>query len=158
MNTITPDSTNIELIHLINKDTTPQINILGLYLDVETRQTVEEIESVWGKLTCKIDSLIQKGEAVVLIGDMNRPIFNTNMSKGMKLLMEYLEEGTVRLINNNTPTRFDPSTKKGSVLDFLRCTHYSRDYINILGFLYLRPLIKGKHCSRGYIIQGNAVC
>ena len=39
------------------------------------------------------------------------------MSKGTKLLMEYLEEGTVKLINNNIPTRFDPCTKKGSVLD-----------------------------------------
>ena len=112
-----PDSTDLELIHLVNKDTTPQLNIIGIYLDVEARQNVEETGAIWGKLTCKIDSIIQKGEAVALIGDMNRPLFNTNMSKGTKLLHEYLEEGTLRLINTNIPTRIDPGTKKGSVLD-----------------------------------------
>ena len=96
-----PDSSEIEMIHLINKDSTPQLNIIGIYLDVESRQSVDELESVWGKLTSKIDSLINKGEAVILIGDMNRPLFSTNMSKGTKLLMEYVQEGTVRILNNN---------------------------------------------------------
>ena len=112
-----PDNSGLELIHLINKDTTPQLNIIGIYLDVESRMNAEDIESKWAKLTNKVEEILERGEAVSILGDFNRPLFTTNPSKGTKLLLEYLKEGKMKLLNSNIPTRTDPVTKKGSVLD-----------------------------------------
>ena len=47
-----------------------------------------------------------------------RPINKSKPSHGTKLLHEFLKESTVELINNpSEPTRIDPVTKIGSVLD-----------------------------------------
>ena len=66
----------------------------------------------------KIDSIIEKGESIALLGDMNRPMNSLRKSFGTKLLVDWLQTGNVTLLNNtNIPTRYDPATGKGSVLD-----------------------------------------
>ena len=89
-----------------------------LYLDVEARSTTAKILETWTKLKIIVNDIIERGEAVVLLGDLNRPIDKEKPSYGTKLLKELLEESTLELINDvHTPTRIDPSTKMGSVLD-----------------------------------------
>ena len=95
------------------------LNVIGVYLDVESRSNTEKVQAVWAQLTAKVDSILVRGEAVTLVGDFNRPD-NPKPSMGRKLLMEWVndKEGTVTLVNNpSIPTRIDPNTKKGSVLD-----------------------------------------
>ena len=114
-----PDESELEIIHLVVKTSNPVLNVIGVYLDVESRSNAEKVQSVWAQLTAKVDNILERGEAVTLIGDFNRPD-NPKPSMGRKLLMEWLndKEGPVTLVNNpSIPTRIDPGSKKGSVLD-----------------------------------------
>ena len=109
-----------EVVHLILKQSVPTLHIFGLYVEVESRHKVEEVEESWNKLSTMIDDIIDEGEAVVAMGDWNRPV-NPNekgMSHGTKLLNNWLETGKVTMLNNPLEhTRVDPHTKKGSTLD-----------------------------------------
>ena len=114
-----PDESELEIVHLVIKDSNPVLNVIGVYLDVESRLNVEKVQSVWAQLTAKVDNILERGEAVNLIGDFNRPD-TTKPTMGRKLLVDWLTEegGTVTLVNDpKVPTRIDPGTKKGSVLD-----------------------------------------
>ena len=113
-----PHEDSLEIVHLLLKSTNPMTHILGVYLDVESRTSVAKVSEAWSSFTRILDDIISKGEAVITIGDMNRPIDKQKPSHGTKLLMDYINTGTVALINNpEIPTRIDPSTKAGSVLD-----------------------------------------
>ena len=106
-----------EMVHLIIKNVTPTLNIIGVYLEVE-RGDRERTERVWSHLTVKINSIIERGESIALLGDMNRPMNSLRKSFGTKLLEDWLQTETVALLNDkNIPTRYDPATGKGSVLD-----------------------------------------
>ena len=114
-----PDESELEIVHLVIKDSNPVLNVIGVYLDVESRSNVEKVQSVWAQLTAKVDNILERGEAVNLIGDFNRPD-SKKPTMGRKLLVDWLNEegGTVTLVNDPmVPTRIDPGTKKGSVLD-----------------------------------------
>ena len=114
-----PDESELEIVHLVIKDSNPVLNVIGVYLDVESRSNVEKVQSVWAQLTAKVDYILERGEAVNLIGDFNRP-YSNKPTMGRKLLVDWLNEegGTVTLVNDPmVPTRIDPGTKKGSVLD-----------------------------------------
>ena len=53
------------------------------------------------------------------MGDLNRPLQVPNPSFGTKLLYNWEETGQVTILNNkHTYTKYDPSTGKGSTLDF----------------------------------------
>ena len=111
---------NFEIVHVILKDTIPLLNIMGVYMDVETRQTVEKIESSWLKITKMVEEILERGESITLLGDFNRPINPEvkNESSGTKLLNSWVESEQVILANNrNIHTRIDPHTGKGSTLD-----------------------------------------
>ena len=113
------DESELEIVHLVVKDSNPVLNVIGVYLDVESRSKVERVQSVWAQLTAKVDNILERGEAVTLIGDFNRPDTN-NPTMGRKLLVDWLNEegGTVSLVNDpKVPTRWDPGSMKGSVLD-----------------------------------------
>ena len=113
-----PHEDTIELVHLLHKGTEPATNIMGIYLDVEARSTTAKILETWTKLKLIVNDILERGEALVLLGDLNRPMDKDKPSYGTKLLKTLLEESTLELINNiNTPTRIDPVTKMGSVLD-----------------------------------------
>ena len=65
-----------------------------------------------------IDASLQRGEAVVLIGDLNRPIQCDRKSKGTTMLLDWVGQDKMSLLNfPYVSTRFDPRTKKGSTLD-----------------------------------------
>ena len=112
-----PDSSELEIVHVRIENTIPALNIIGTYLPVETRMKVEKTDELWKLLTDKVDSLINNFEAVCVIGDLNRPLQNQKPSHGTTLLNDWLNEENMRLLNKNEPTRVDPATGKGSILD-----------------------------------------
>ena len=108
---------DLELVHLRIDSCVPPLNIVGTYLDVEAGQSTDQLDQVWSKLINKINMIIESGESICLIGDMNRSL-QGKPSYGTKLLRNFLQENTMTLLNDETiPTRIDPFTKKGSILD-----------------------------------------
>ena len=112
-----PDESGLEAVHLRLGNTVPCINIIGVYLPVESRLTVDVIDENWKQVTDKVDHILSKNESVIVIGDYNRPWLAKRPSHGTKRVMEWLEEGNVQLLNDSTPTRIDPVSKAGSILD-----------------------------------------
>ena len=41
-----PDESELEIVHLVIKDSNPVLNAIGVYLDVESRSNVEKVQSV----------------------------------------------------------------------------------------------------------------
>ena len=112
-----PDESNLEIVHLIFRQANPPLNIIGTYLDGE-RGDSEETTKIWYYLENKVNDIIDKGEGVLVMGDLNRPLNSNKYSVGKNLLENWLEEGQVKLINQrNIDTRYDPVTGNGSVLD-----------------------------------------
>ena len=112
-----PDESDIELIHLIVKNTTPVLHVFAVYLDVE-RGKNEETAKAWVHLMNKINKVVEDGEVFALLGDMNRSLDSDRVSFGTKLLESWLQEGNVTLLNNRKiHTRYDPHSGKGSTLD-----------------------------------------
>ena len=115
---IPDEDEELEVIHVLVKSTVPNLNIIGCYLDVESRQDNITVERIWTKLVSKVEVAVGRGEGVVLMGDMNRPLQTQKPSFGTKLLMEWEKKGLVHILNDKgIPTRIDPHTGKGSVLD-----------------------------------------
>ena len=83
----------LEIVHILLKHTTPNISIIGCYLDVESRSDNDKISRTWQKLVTKIDMAISRGEGVVVMGDLNRPLQQTRPSFGTKLLLQWAESG-----------------------------------------------------------------
>ena len=109
---------SLELVHVRIDSCVPPLNIIGTYLDVETGQSTDQLDKVWSKLINKANLIIEANESVCIIGDLNRSIQVNKPSYGTKLLFNFLSEDTMTLLNDyTTPTRIDPATKKGSILD-----------------------------------------
>ena len=112
-----PDESNLEIVHLIFRQANPPLHIIGTYLDGE-RGDSEETTKIWYYLENKVNDIIDKGEGVLVMGDLNRPLNSNKYSVGKNLLENWLEEGQVKLLNQrNINTRYDPVTGNGSVLD-----------------------------------------
>ena len=61
---------------------------------------------------------LERGEAAIVVGDLNRPIQAARPSAGTRLLNEWLEEEHMKLLNDPIiSTRIDPATGVGSTLD-----------------------------------------
>ena len=113
-----PDESDLEIVHLKVSNTLPAVNIIGTYLNCESRSSVEDIKKEWHLFTDKVQQSMQRGEAVVCMGDFNRPLQAKKLSHGTNLLNDWLREENVYLINNRKiNTRIDPSNGSGSVLD-----------------------------------------
>ena len=54
-------------------------------MDVENHQDTAKTERVWKKLLGRIDVALGRGEEVVLMGDLNRPLQVPNPSFGTVL-------------------------------------------------------------------------
>ena len=106
-----------EIVHLRINDVAVPTNLLGVYQDVESRCKSEMVKQSWAQLMSIANDIIHRGEGLILLGDLNRPLMSENVSQGTKLLVDWLEEGNVKLLNDSTPTRIDPHSGKGSVLD-----------------------------------------
>ena len=48
-----PDESELECVHVRLNHTTPALNIIGLYLDVESRNTINELDEKFSTLTNK---------------------------------------------------------------------------------------------------------
>ena len=72
----------LEIVHLRFENTTPALNVIGVYLDVEANLTVEDLKSAWFKFKNRVDFVLDKGEALVTLGDFNRPIDNPKVTCG----------------------------------------------------------------------------
>ena len=115
---IPDEDEELETIHILLKKTNPNISIIGCYLDVESRADNVTIERVWSKLLLKVRTALGRGEGVILMGDLNRPLQTPRPSFGTKLLLDWAASGIVSILNDkNTHTRIDPSTGRGSTLD-----------------------------------------
>ena len=115
------DMSNNELVHIRITSVTPALNIVGLYMDVESRDSKEGMTEKVQAMRDKADDLIEKGEAVVVVGDINRPSIVKDyekMTAGTKMFADWLAEGSMQLLNDlSIPTRRDPATGSESLLD-----------------------------------------
>ena len=121
-----PDESELECVHIRLENSSPALNVIALYLDVESRSTVEQIDKIWSLLKTKVDSIIERGEACVIMGDWNRPMYDdTKTSHGKTLLTDWLNEDKVLLINDRdkSPTRINPTGGGASVLDLCVASH-----------------------------------
>ena len=108
----------LEIVHIVVKSTVPYLHLIATYLDCEGRQKQDKIDRVFSKLKLKIQGILETGQSCLLLGDFNRNIDAIEKSFGTKHLMDWMEEDTLKIINNpNISTRIDPVTKKGSTLD-----------------------------------------
>ena len=114
-----PDESELECVHIRLNHTTPALNIIGLYLDVESRMKIDDLDNIFSLLEYKVEDIRSRGEGCLVIGDWNRPnLFTDEDSHATKQLREWIEneEFEVKLLNDATPTRIDP-TGGNSVLD-----------------------------------------
>ena len=81
-----PDESEGEFVHLIFKDTIPQLHIIAVYLDGE-KGDQDKTSRTWNLLENKVQSIIESGAGVVISGDFNRPL---NSSYGTRLLEKWL--------------------------------------------------------------------
>ena len=71
----------------------------------------------WNLYTKMVQQVLDRGEACVCISDFNRPLQAKKPTPGTKLLNEWIEGGTMKLINDRkVNTRQDPGRGAGSVL------------------------------------------
>ena len=99
-------------------NTIPNINVIGCYLDVESRQDTAKTERVWTKVIVMCEVALGRGEGVIIMGYLNRALQATKPSFGTKLLKDWEESGQVIIMNDkDTHTRFNPCTDKGSALN-----------------------------------------
>ena len=67
------------------------------------------------------EEIAERGEAFVLVGDLNRPSIveeYDQMTAGTKMFADWIQEGRIMMLNDPLiPTRKDPATGDGSVLD-----------------------------------------
>ena len=57
-------------------NTMPALNIINIYSEQEGRSTKDEIEQSWLRLLSDLREIEDRGEAVLIIGDLNRAIGN----------------------------------------------------------------------------------
>ena len=113
---IPEEDEELEIVHLLLKNTVPNVNIIGAYLDGE--KDVIKTERVWAKLTGKIEIALCRGEEVILMGDLKRPLQTPTLSFVTKLLLDWEETGQIKVLNTkNIHPRIDPCTRKGSTFD-----------------------------------------
>ena len=112
------DESSLEIVHLRLSSTVPALNIIGTYLPVDSRQSVDDISRLWNMYTEKVQQVLDRGEALVCIGDFNRPLQAKKLTHGTKLLNEWLIDEKMILVNDKRiNTRVDPARGTGSVLD-----------------------------------------
>ena len=112
------DELDLECVHIRMGNCVPAMNIIAVYLDVESRSTVDEVDKIFQLYTSKVNEILEKGESVICIGDHNKPLQNEKDSHRTKLLKQWLSDETMNLLNDpSISTRIDPASGKGSTLD-----------------------------------------
>jgi hypothetical protein len=87
----------------------PPINIINWYGQQESRTDKEDILQSWSRLKNELNSIENRGEGCLLIGDMNRAVGDgkwgvqgnkPNVSYGGRLMRDLLESEEYILLNN----------------------------------------------------------
>ena len=100
----------LEVVHIIIKNTTPVCNVFGCYLDVESRSDQDKISRVWTNSVGKLPQPWKGARGILLQVE--------RLSFGTRLLEQWLEGESVTLLNDRTiNTRYDTVTGKSSLLD-----------------------------------------
>ena len=89
------DESDLEIVHLRLSSTVPALDIIGTYLQVESRQTVENVNRVWNLYTERVQHVLDRGEALLCMGDFNRPLQAKRLTHGTKLLNEWLKDKNI---------------------------------------------------------------
>ena len=56
-----PDESDLEVVHIRISNTVPAVNIIGTYLDVDSRKTRDEISNIWSLYTDKVNMVRNRG-------------------------------------------------------------------------------------------------
>ena len=141
-----------EFILIRHEKYSPAINVLSVYGEQESRSTKDKTLDKWGKLLEVIQSVLSKGESLIIFGDLNRHIGSDNLgvygnhdkiSYGGTLVRDLIEDGDLILVNNSEKaggpyTRFDPNDphndEKKSCLDL---AIVSKDFFRFVENLYI---------------------
>ena len=110
---IPEEDEELEIVHLLLKYTIPNINIIGAYLDCE--KDIIKTKRIWSKLTGRIEIALGRGEEVILMGDLNRPLQSSIPTFGTKILLDWEKTGQVKILNNKTRTHMNRPMHKERV-------------------------------------------
>ena len=88
----------LEVVHVRLSNTVPALNIIGTYLNVESREKADDINKTWNSYTEMVQQVLDRGEACICMGDFNRPMQAKKPTLGTRLLNEWIEGGTIKLI------------------------------------------------------------
>ena len=125
-----------EFIIVRNEKFKPAFNVMTIYGEQETRSSKDKILEKWGKILDEINSVLCKGESLIIMGDLNKHVGSdklgvtgnhTKVSYGGSLVRDLVQRGDLILVNNSEKTtggpftRYDPSKpsedEKKSCLD-----------------------------------------
>jgi hypothetical protein len=126
----------------------PPVNIINNYGGQESRMTKKEVHDAWMRLKKEIDTILDRKEGIVLIGDHNRAIGNDELgikgntdkiTYGGELMREMLKEKQMILVNSLELTQGGPWTwesmadpKKKSCLDLVFVSENLVPYVSSL--------------------------
>ena len=111
----------------------PALNIINFYGAIEERESKEDILESWTQIKKELNIIKERGEAVILIGDLNRAVGSgssgvegnkNKISFGGNLVRELIDNNDYFIMNNMSLakggpwTRQDPSYGTWSCLDF----------------------------------------
>ena len=109
------DEMAMEQIHL-RVNCLPTLHIIGVYLDCAP--TVGHANLVQARLEAKLESITQKGEDCILMGDLNRPMDKPTELQKTRIMQAWIDSGKVLMLNDpKVHTRIDPVTGRGSTLE-----------------------------------------
>ena len=110
----------------------PALNIINIYGAIEERAANEDILESWMEIKKELNAIKQRGESVLVLGDLNRAVGNDSngvagnkkkISYGGSLVRELVESGDYVFLNNHKTaeggpwTREDPAHGTWSCLD-----------------------------------------
>ena len=105
-----------EFIIVRNEKFKPAINVMTIYGEQETRSSKAKILEKWGIILDAINSVLCKGESLIIMGDLNKHVVSDNkVSYGGSLVRDLVQRGDLILVNNSEKTtggpftRYDPS-------------------------------------------------
>ena len=116
----------------------PALTIVNVYGEQEGRSGKEEVEARWGRLLKELQTIEQRGDHCLMVGDMNKqvgdgilgvPGNHPQVSPGGRLVRDLVQSGDWVLVNalegrveGGPFTRQDPATGRQSCLDLWLCT------------------------------------
>ena len=70
------DKSDLEMIITRHSQFATPVNIINIYGAVESRLSNEEIKNIWASLYSEVKKIEERGEALIIIGDINAHVGN----------------------------------------------------------------------------------